>query len=126
MAPKSTKSLEDMVSSLQLQLDTVIGQLRDTNSRFDKLESLFMAAQKENSQLKEQIKNKDSVIHHMKNRINDIEQHNRACCARVFNIPIDGDDSDPQNVMKQLYVKLLLPVLQGALVKKRIHSVPSC
>jgi hypothetical protein len=42
-----------MVSSLQLQLDTVIGQLRDTDARFDKLESLFMASQKENSAAQE-------------------------------------------------------------------------
>ena len=125
MAPKN-KSLEDMVIALQSQLETVINQLRDTDARFDKLESLFMASQKENAILKNLVVNKDSEILHLKNRINDIEQHNRSCCARIFNIPIDGEENDPQNVMRQLYNKLLLPILQGAVERKRLHSVPSC
>ena len=125
MAPKN-KSLEDMVVALQSQLETVINQLRDTDARFDKLESLFMASQKENAALKTLVSNKDGEILHLKNRINDIEQHNRSCCARIFNIPIDGEENDPQNVMRQLYTKLLLPILQGAVARKRLHSVPSC
>ena len=126
MAPKNNRSVEELVGALSAQLEDISNQLKSTNSRFDKLESLFEKLQSENKDLKEQLLNKDSEIISLKNRMNSIEQHSRSSCIRIFNLNVDDDDSDPLNVMEQLYVKALLPILQGALTKGRIKNIPAC
>ena len=121
---KSARSLEETIGAMAAQLDSINSQLRDTNSRFDKLEAMFAASQKENADLKELVKNKDDEILQLKTRVNAVEQHNRSCCVRVFGLSIDGEESDSLSVMSTLYNKLYLPILEGAVHRKRLPSIP--
>ncbi len=55
----------------------------------------------------------------------NLEQHSRRNNLRVFNFEVDGDSNDCETLGDQLYEKALLPILRGAVAKKRIREVPS-
>ena len=61
----------------------------------------------------------------MKNKLHSMEQHSRRNNLRVFNLPIDGDADDNDNLIDQVYDRALLPILRGAVSKKRLREVPS-
>lgn len=118
---------------MSVQLENISKQLSDSNhrlqlqeARFDRLEKMLSDMQSENTDLKEQLKSSDEVINQLKERVNAVEQHNRANSIRIFNLPINGDNKNPDLVSQQLYNTVLLPILQGAVSKGRIPSVPTC
>ena len=125
-SPSPPLSPEEQFLALSAQLATIVEKLNVQDSRFDKLEQLLAATQQENTLLKEQLLTQDNEITVLKDRINNMEQRNRDNSIRVFNMPIDGDDTNPSVVANQLYVKVLLPILQGAVVKGRLPEIPSC
>jgi hypothetical protein len=126
------RSMEEMIGNLSAQLDLISSQLQHANkrldeqeARFSKLEKMLTASHEENSSLKEIILNKDSEIKQLKVKLNDVEQHQRSFCVRIFGMHLDGDERDNSNVAHQVYQNLLLPILNGAQSKGRIDSIPS-
>lgn len=129
MAPRNQPAkatLEEMVAALTSRLDTIIDRLDAQDQRFSKLERLLEATSAENTNLREDLANKDSEIHDLKLRVQNIEQHSRAYSIRVFNLDIDGNANDSENVARQVYTKALLPILQGAVDDGRLADVPTC
>ena len=136
---KKTRSLEEMVGALSAQLDSIGKQLSANNdqlaaanrrldeqaTRFEKLESILAATRNENADLKNKLLNKDSEILELKTRINNVEQHSRSSCIRIFKLVIEGDEKDPIVVAHEVYHKLLGPILQGAVEMKRLRYLPT-
>ena len=130
--PPSKKSLEELVSSLSTQLEQISEQLTSVtarmdkqDSRFDRLEALLADLTKENSALKEanRVFCADNIA--LREKVTKLEQRDRAPCVRIFDFPISGDSSDNVIVTEQIYQELFLPILHGALQKKRISAIPS-
>ena len=123
---KQSRSFEEQIGAITAQLETVIIKLNAQDEKLDNLEKLLAASQAENATLKEELRNRDAEVLQLKNRLNSVEQHNRANSMRVFNLKIDGDAGDNDNVARQLYRYALLPILEGASAKGRLHTIPSC
>jgi hypothetical protein len=121
---KGPRSLEENVGAIAAQLEIIMEKLQLQESRFDKLETLLTQSKKENEELREQLRNKDEEILDLRHKVNDVEQHNRSYNIRIFNLPLDGDTHDTRNVMRQVFNKVLSPILQGAVEKGRLHSLP--
>ena len=136
---KKTRSLEEMVGSLSAQLDVIGKQLTANNdqlaaankrldeqaARFEKLEAILAATRDENADLKTKLLNRDCEILELKTRINNVEQHSRSSCIRIFKLQIDGDEKDPIVVAQEVYHKLLGPIFQGAVEMKRFRYLPT-
>jgi vacuolar-type H+-ATPase subunit I/STV1 len=129
---KKPRTAEESIGVISAQLENIIEKLQHTNTRLDeqeerfkKLEQMLTSSQQETSQLKELLITKDQEIVTLKNKINDVEMHQRSYNIRVFNFPLNGDTNDTRSVMQQVYEKQLRPVLEGAVAKGRIQSVPT-
>jgi hypothetical protein len=125
------RSVEELVGAMSAQLEKIVEKLQETNNRldqqearFDKLETFLRESREENKELKEQLRIKNVEVKQLQQKVNDIEQHNRSYNVRIFNLPIEGDKADTRNVMKQVFTKLLSPILQGAVDRGRLHSLP--
>jgi MbeD/MobD like len=126
------RSVEEMVGAMSAQLSDILEQLHKVNQRLDNqeerftaLETMLSATQKENVFLKEQLVNLDHEVKQLKTKINDVEMHQRSFNVRIFNVPLDGDVNDTRNVAQQVYNRILKPILEGAVSKGRLSSVPA-
>ncbi len=126
--PPKNKNPEDGVSG---QLDSILEQLKAMNerlaaqdTRFSRLEKLLTETQSENKTLKEENEKQKLAIDQLKERVNHLEQRNRANNVRVFNLPLTGDTSDNNNVADQLFNKVFKPVLRGAMDRGKLTSFP--
>ena len=120
-----------MIAALSTQLNKISGQLQEVRDqqeeqdrKFDRLETLLTEAKSENAELKTENAKLKAELSSVKDRVNHLEQRNRASCVRVFDLPIVGDSSDNATVEATLYSKLLLPILKGAVDAKLLAAVP--
>ena len=113
------------MGAISAQLETVLAKLSIQEDKMDNLEKMLAATQAENVVLREELRNKDAEVTQLKNRLNSVEQHNRSNSIRIFNLKIDGDANDNDNVARQLYESALLPILEGARSKGRLHTIPA-
>jgi hypothetical protein len=111
---------------LVLKLTELTNTLASFSSRFDRLEKLWTEAKSENKILREALQEKEREIMNIRERMNDQEQYTRSWCIRVINMKLPQNDAtEPHRVMQNVYDRLLLPILQGALSNKLIKSIPS-
>lgn len=114
-----SERLEEILAKLA-PLEPLVAQVAS-------LKSLLEKSQEEVASLRTDSKKKDAEIALLKSRLNNLEQHHRGWSIRVNDLPLDpAAANDPQKVMETLYNKALLPILQGALQKGEIKSVPTC
>ena len=110
------------------QFDILLAKLTALESlpaKIQSLEKLLTDSIAATKALKEEVAVKDKVISSMKLKLNSLEQHNRKWSIRVNNVVIPDDEaSDPIRVMHHTYQQALLPILQGALQKGDIDSLP--
>jgi FtsZ-binding cell division protein ZapB len=116
--------------------EAILSEIRTMNERLAKLdnvpaniakvEKLILDLSSENAQLRKDLESRDAIIDSLRSRLNQVEQHQRSWSIRVHNLPIPpADENDPRKVMETVYTKLIQPVLNGALSKGAISSVPS-
>ena len=127
----AARSMEELVGSLSAKLDDISNQLAFANKRlddqadrFDKLEKLLADSQRENQALKTALLNKDDEVHQLKIKLNMVEQHSRSTCIRIFNLDISGDDRDPVVIIDNVYNRVLMPILIGAVETKKMAALP--
>ena len=121
MPPK--KNTDEIVAQISDQLTALSKQQEE---KFEKLEKLLEESKDEIKKLKETINNQDVEITGLKQRVHDMEQRSRQYSIRAYNVDIEGNASDTNNVVEQLYNKALLPILRGAVTKGRLRNVPEC
>lgn len=130
--PPKTKNLDDLVSAMSTQLDSILDQLKTVNEKlseydekFKKLERLLEETKTENEALKTTNISQQETIDSLKEKVNSLEQRNRARSIRLFNLPLTGNASDNDNVADQVFSKVLKPILRGALDRGRLSSFPT-
>jgi len=75
--------------------------------------------QRQDSALQAEIITRDKIILDLKTKVNSLKQYNRKWCIRLNNMQLPhSDDTDTDIVMKTIYQKALLPILEGALLSK--------
>jgi len=116
------------------QMEEVISKLNSIQERLESVEKLLEAAQAENAVLKsantelsKSILEKNAVIEALRQKTNSLEQYNRSWSIRIAGVPLPAEEASiPIKVMSHVYDKALLPILQGALEKGLLHTIPAC
>jgi hypothetical protein len=125
MGKKTVADLEELMVSMSASLATITAKLST-------MEELLNTSLEENKQLKTELEAKNKIIGDMSCKINVLEfglnkadQYQRSWSVRVANIPLTPDEeSDPNVVKKRVYELALRPILEGALEKGLIQSIP--
>jgi hypothetical protein len=95
-------------------------------AKLNNLESLITDLTNENKQLRREIEGRDSTIFLLKNKLNHLEHHHRGWSIRIHNLQLPaGTESNPRRVMDTVYSKLITPILNGALSKGAISTIPT-
>jgi FtsZ-binding cell division protein ZapB len=147
MPPKNSKkpvpsdsgdedSLKDMIRDMAAQLSSLnqkMDKIDSIESEVKGLKILLNDLKSENKQLKTEAREAERKLSDMnvknnalENRINNLEQYNRSWSARAMNIPLtEQEESDNSAVAAKVYDLLLLPILNGAVERKLLQSVPT-
>jgi hypothetical protein len=128
----------DTVAQLKVALDTSTKTLMDLiNSNRDellaKLESdkvdIISKLQSELTAVCNTVTRQDKEILELKNKVNSLDQQSRSSSIRIFglNITKEAEDTFGKNkaVMKLAYDRVIKPILDIALEKRTISSVPA-
>jgi hypothetical protein len=112
------------MEDLQHEMNEKLSKLMD---EVKTLTSTIKAVKKENEDLKEMVLNQADEISQLKNELNERELYSRSWSVRFLNVQLPpGQETDTRVVMDALYEQLIKPVLEGALAKKEISSIPPC
>jgi septal ring factor EnvC (AmiA/AmiB activator) len=136
MAPKKNPHLSqsqptndfENLSQVEMlkQMKEMAATMASLSNRFDKLERMWSDTKEANRQLQNALQEKDREINNIRERMNEQEQYTRSWSIRVLNMKLpQSEASDPLNVMQQVYNRLLLPILQGALTNKLLTTIPT-
>ena len=128
MPPKKA-TLDELVSALSDKLDALSVQQTEHFEKMEKkveeLEKLVKGLKDENVELKATINTlqEDNLV--LKTKLLHSEQHSRRNNIRILNFQVDGDARDGDALGDEIYEKALLPILRGAVSKKRLREVPT-
>ncbi len=103
-------------------MSTKIKELFD--ERFDKMEESLKEMKKENSSLKNRVEVLEKENSSLKSKLHDLELHTRASNVRVFGLTPAVDDFNFEDLSEQLYKDVFTPILEGAVRKGRIKTIP--
>jgi hypothetical protein len=118
--PNDSKSMEDLQIEMNEKLSALVEEIQS-------LTATIKAVKRENEGLKVQLNNQADEIAHLKNELNERELYSRSWSVRFLNIQLPpGQETDTRVVMDALYRQIIKPILEGALAKKEITSIPSC
>jgi hypothetical protein len=122
MPPKI--DVEGILTELK-NLNDKVSSLVSVPAKLNKLESLITELSNENKQLRKEIEGRDSTIYQLQNKLNHLEQHHRGWSIRIHNLQLQaGTEVDPRKVMETVHAKLITPILNGALSKGAISTIP--
>jgi hypothetical protein len=112
--------MEDLQQEMNEKLSALMEEMQT-------LTATIKSVKRENEALKVQLNNQADEIAHLKNELNDRELYSRSWSVRFLNVQLpQGQESNTRVVMDSLYRQLLKPILEGALSKKEITSIPTC
>ena len=113
------------MDGLSAQLLTSNSTISDLSARLTTIESLLKDTQAENSKLTEDLIVGAQENIKLKAKLNNLEQYTRSWSVRILGMSIPSEDeTEPEKVMQQLYTQLLKPILEGAVKKGLLASVP--
>jgi hypothetical protein len=140
--PVTLEGMNKILTSLASQFSTFttkIGSLDNIGAKVDAMETRMAAmeaklvlALEENKKLRASNVEKDKIIadlqttiYNIENKTNYLEQYNRSWSVRVLNIPLtDVEEKDPIKLRDKVFTLAFLPILQGALERGVITSMP--
>lgn len=127
MPPKKA-TLEELVTALTDKIDALSSDQKENftkiSDRLDTLETRLKEVTDSNTKLEKDITSLQQENIFLKNKIQDLGQHTRSTNVRIFNFDCN-DDIDFDTLIDQLYDRIFLPILRGALSKNRIKTIPS-
>ena len=114
------KLIDDLKNDFKVRFDAQEG-------RFLELKALLIGVQTENSTLKTALEEKEREIIGLKKKSNENEQYMRSWSIRILDlqVPKGQDSTDPDTIMRLVYDKLLLPILEGAVKRKLLPGLPT-
>ena len=119
------KAMATKIDGLCSQLQTSNTTIKGLATHLTTIESLLKDTQAENTKLKEDLLCSAQENSRLQAKLNKLEQYNRSWSIRVLGISIPSEDeTDPEKVMQHLYDRLLKPILEGAVRKGLMSSIP--
>lgn len=93
--------------------------------RLSAIEVLLTASKAENAKLAKELTESRAEAASLRDQVNNLEQHGRGWSVRVMGLQLPEDEeSIPERVMHHLHEKLLKPILEGAVARGLLQSVP--
>jgi hypothetical protein len=128
MSNYTKKQLEDIIAGLNSKLDCMKNQLDGLQPLITKvtnLEQLLKSANESNAELVKALEFKDKQLDGLTVKLNSLEQYNRSWSIRVHGLPLTTSrETDSTYVKEQLYDRVLLPILQGAVEEGDLSDIP--
>ena len=122
---ETVKAMATKIDGLCSQFQTSNTTLKGLATRLTTIESLLKDTQAENTKLKEDLLCSAQENSRLQAKLNKLEQYNRSWSIRVLGMSIPSEDeTDPEKVMQHLYDRLLKPILEGAVRKGLMSSIP--
>ena len=119
--PPTQPDYDELVSTIKLMAE----KMDIMSNRLSTIEALLVATQTENKQLKDDLVSSAQENLKLQAKLNNLEQYNRSWSVRVVGMGIPSEDEeDNQKVMQHLYDKLLKPILEGAVKKGLMSTIP--
>lgn len=129
-------SMVEMMKAMQAQLkgiSTKLSKIDNIESEVRGLRVLLDDLKNENKQLKADARENEKKMeelnernNQLENRLHSLEQHHRGWSARIMNIPLSPDDeANNLRVRDIVYNLALRPILEGAVEKNILQSVPT-
>ncbi len=134
MSTTRKKANGDTPTITSEQVEELLANQKNILERLDAMEQLLTASRAENNALKtangeltRDLVEKSNIINSLLHKQNNLEQYNRSWSVRLagINIPVE-EASNPILCMRHVYDKALLPILQGAMTKGLLQSIPPC
>jgi hypothetical protein len=124
--PETLEAVIGLIKSMAVQFTTF-------SAKIDKMESKLTTALDENKKLHKELTEKVKIIQDLQTsysgleqKINNLEQYNRAWSVRITNLPVTSDEEkDPIAMRDKVYQLAFRPILDGALNVGDISSIPS-
>ena len=121
----SVRTMATNLEAMSKQLAASSSTISNLSTRLSTIESLLKITQAENATLKEELVVSAQEATTLKAKLNHLEQHHRSWSVRVTGVKIPADEeTDPNRVKHHLYEQLLKPILQGAVSKKILPTLP--
>lgn len=91
----------------------------------DRMENLLKAMKEDNMRFKAMVQERDKEIYLLKTKLNAQEQYQRSWSIRILNLQVPkGVEDQPEEVMKHVHERVLLPLFKGAIEKGLIYDIP--
>ena len=124
-----TASVKNMAASLEAmrgELATSSSTITNLSTRLAHIESILKVTQAENAALKQELADSAQESDFLKAKLNNLEQHHRSWSVRVTGLKIPSDDETDSNKVKiHLYEQFLRPILEGAVSKHILPTLPT-
>ena len=78
-----------MFAAMSAQLDT----LSAVPANIARLETLVLDLKKENTNIRNQLQERDNEVLNLKSQVNSMDNYNRSWSIRIFNLPIPADEA---------------------------------
>jgi DNA repair exonuclease SbcCD ATPase subunit len=118
--PSENRSMEDLQSEMNEKLSAMM-------EKIESLTATIRTVKKDNEDLKQTVLNQADLISHLQNELNEKELYSRSWSVRFLNVQLPpGQETDTRVVMDALYRQVIRPILEGALAKQEITTIPSC
>jgi len=134
--PRGSKAVEPTPATpvTSEQMEEVLSRLNSIQERLDSVEKLLEVSQAENAILKsantdlsKAVLDRNSTIEYLQQKTNNLEQYNRSWSVRIAGLPVPAEEIyNPIHVMRHVYNEVLRPILQGAVDKGLLPSLPPC
>jgi hypothetical protein len=135
MPPKKSTPADGDLDS-DPKFNAIMAQLAAMNRRLDKVDLLseqlgnieesMRQLSAENADIKTSLASSQATIHSIQGNHIRMDQYNRSWSVRIMDLPLSpADEENPFRLAETVYVKVFLPILQGALSKDLIPRIPN-
>ena len=122
----SVKTMAASIEAMREQLSTSSLTIDNLSTRLAHIESILKVTQAENNFLKKELADSNQESNQLKAKLNSLEQHHRSWSVRVTGLKIPAEDEFDSNMVKvHLYEQLLKPILEGAVSKNILPTLPT-
>ena len=122
----SVRTMAASIEAMREELSTSSLTINNLSTKMAHIENILNTTQAENNFLKKELADSNLESNQLKAKLNNLEQHHRSWSVRVTGLKIPAEDEFDSNMVKvHLYEQLLRPILEGAVSKHILPTLPT-
>ena len=122
----SVRTMAASIEAMREELSTSSLTINNLSTKLAHIENILNTTQAENNFLKKELADSNLESNQLKAKLNNLEQHHRSWSVRVTGLKIPAEDEFDSNMVKvHLYEQLLRPILEGAVSKHILPTLPT-